>query len=574
MVNIAKKRSRWRKYALAALVLVICLAVGYGGRAGYKRWRSGKFASQARAFLDKKDFMSAALTAQKGLRSDFDSPDCWEIMARVQEAYGRPEAISTWMKVVDLRHGSFDDVKQCVEIALRFGNPSAAAEALKKLHGDHHAEPQYQALRGKVAVAGRQWNEAIDAYSAAIKLEPQNDDFRLAYASALVNRGWIEDRTAARQILESLRAKPKYQLMALRALLGDSLANGETEIALGLARELAALPEAKFADKIILLDLLRRGDTPDFPPTLAAMEEAARGHGPETTQLLLWMVQNKRYGEAQDWTNTFAAEDWADPRVCAAAAGNLFERKDWPALQAFTARGDWLALEYFRCALLARALREQHHDLESQGPWNAAVKAASQSRGGTGALARLIVDWGWDIELGLLLRTLLKDPKEADWASRQLLPMVSKRKDTAGLWEAAGQLIESQPGNDAAVNNFAMFSLLLGKDIAHAFELSKNLYAKHPSEGDYVSTYAFALHLMGHTAEGVAALRALGREKLDKPEVALYYGVLLAASGDWVSAPHYLAMVNRPSLLPEEAKLLVAAQRQSEDAKIGPPRPL
>jgi tetratricopeptide (TPR) repeat protein len=555
---------------MAVALAAICVAGWSRGHAGYKHWRSGKLAAQARVFLEKKDITSAVLTAQRGLRVDFDSPDCWEVLARAAETYGKAEAIYCWMKVVDQRKDSLQDVTRCAEAAVRFGNPSAAADALQKLSGDHHADPQYQALRGKVARANGQWNEAVEGYAAALKLEPQNEDFRLAYASVLLSRGWIEDRPGARQTLEGLRANPKYRVAAARVLLENSLANREIAPAVPLARELAAGPQAGFTEKLTLLDLLRRAGAGDFRATLAAMEDAARGKPAEATQLLIWMQESNRFDDAIDWSNTFSQEDWADPRVCAAVGVNFLGTKDWPKLEKFSGHGNWAGVDFLRCALLARALREQHREFEAQGPWMAAVTSAGKSRNGSAELAKFIAEWGWDTELISLLRPLLKDPKEGDWAARTLLPLVSSAKSTPGLWEATARLAENPAASDAVQNNFAMFSLLLGKDVAHAYDVAKKLYPQHPVEGDYVSTYAFALHRMGHTDQGLVALAALGPEKLCTPDYALYYGVLLAARQDWVQAPKYLQIARHARVLPEEEKLIFAAERQVAEARIGP----
>ena len=105
-----------------------------------------------------------------------------------------------------------------------------------------------------------------------------------------------------------------------------------------------------------------------------------------------------------------------------------------------------------------------------------------------------------------------------------------------------------------------MHSLLLRRaHRAGAGELARKLYAKHPSEGAYASTYAYSLHLLGHTPQGLQALESLGPQSLETPDVATYYGILLAANREWTKAPRFLDLAKRANLLPEEEDLIASA---------------
>jgi predicted Zn-dependent protease len=574
MVNIAKRRRPWRRYILIALALAgLCALLYSGGRSQYRQWRGAQLARQANAFLEMKDPASAALTAQRGLRVDFDSVECWQVLAKVGEQRGRSDAIYARSRIVELQKGSLEAVLSCAETALRFGDPGSAARALGKVSEGHREDGRYQAMRGKIGAASGKLDEAVDGYARALEFDPQNEEYRLAHAVALLNRGWIEDRAAARSTLEGLSAHPKLRLNALRALVKDSLANKETGNSLQMARELASAPGAAFSEKVILLDLLRRSASDDFAPTLEALEKEARGNPAQMAELELWMSRSGRFGEAIEWAARFTPEEWGDPRVCAAVAANLFAKANWEGLELFTEEGNWQGLEYLRCALHARALRERGQFLEAGQQWNAAVTAATRVPRGTTELTKFIADWGWDMELIDLLRALVKDPREAGWAARMLLPLVTRNKDTPGLWEATARFMETDKTNDAAANNFAMYSLLLRRDSNRACELARKLCEKHPHEGGYVSTYAYSLHLLGQTRQALQAMEALGPQQLETPEVAAYYGILLAADHDWLHASRFLELAKRANLLPEEDELIAAARRLVDEERIGPEPP-
>ena len=85
-------------------------------------------------------------------------------------------------------------------------------------------------------------------------------------------------------------------------------------------------------------------------------------------------------------------------------------------------------------------------------------------------------------------------------------------------------------------------------------------YQRH-KEAIITSTYAYSLHLQGRTREGLAALEKLKAESIEMPQVALYYGVLLSASGDTNKARKYLDLAQYADVLPEENALLTAAAK-------------
>jgi Flp pilus assembly protein TadD len=66
-----------------------------------------------------------------------------------------------------------------------------------------------------------------------------------------------------------------------------------------------------------------------------------------------------------------------------------------------------------------------------------------------------------------------------------------------------------------------------------------------------------ALHLQGHDQDGLAVLQKLKPAQLEQPSIALYYGILLAATGKNAEAAAYFQIAQTQGrLLPEEKQLL------------------
>ena len=76
----------------------------------------------------------------------------------------------------------------------------------------------------------------------------------------------------------------------------------------------------------------------------------------------------------------------------------------------------------------------------------------------------------------------------------------------------------------------------------------------------FASTYAFSLYRKGRYQEAAKVMANLKPEELEKPGVAAYNGVFLAAAGDKSRAAESLKKGLEASLLPEE-KLLVQNAR-------------
>jgi tetratricopeptide (TPR) repeat protein len=570
MVNLAEKHTLRKKLLIAAAGLLLIAGASYGGWRAYRKWEPPRLARRAHALIEKGDWTNASLTMRHAFSINPGDIPTNRLAAEICEDKGNPEAVVWRRRLVDLESGSLQAVLDCAEAALRFGKPAAGKNALEKVEAAGKADARYHETFGRTLMALGESTRAIEEFAAALRIEPQNESYQLEYAAAMVDRGWLEDRSLARSNLQRLSAMPTLRLRALRTLVRDAMANHELTSAAGLAHELAAQPDAQFTDQMVLLDLLRSTMALDFSSTLETLKTAARGKPPQLTELLNWMTRNGRSSEAIEWAVDFSSEDWYDPNVCAAVALNIFAAQSWEALELFTEEGNWQRLEYIRCALLARALREQGKFTDAQQQWKTAVGAAAHVPRATGELTRMIANWGWEIQYAELLHALLKDPKEATWAAQTLLPILARKKDTVGLWEATGRFMDANANSDAAANNFAMYSLLLGRDVTHASELAGKLYEKHRHEGNYVSTYAYSLHVRGQTEEALRVMASLSPQQFESPDIAVYYGILLAATRDWVRAPRFLDLAKRATLLPEEEALIRTARNEVDEARSEP----
>ena len=66
----------------------------------------------------------------------------------------------------------------------------------------------------------------------------------------------------------------------------------------------------------------------------------------------------------------------------------------------------------------------------------------------------------------------------------------------------------------------------------------------------------------GETKKASKVLETLTSEQLREPEIAAYYGIILAAAGDQAHALEFLDLAEAANLLPQE-KLLIEKARRS-----------
>jgi hypothetical protein len=226
----------------------------------------------------------------------------------------------------------------------------------------------------------------------------------------------------------------------------------------------------------------------------------------------------------------------------------------------------WDELEFLRNAFLSRAEAELNQTRSADARWRMAGREAEE-RLGLGPLLSLLAmasSWGkQQAREDLLWQIAQRFPKER-WALLDLEQTYQAAGNTLGLNKVYSMRFRYNPKDFTAQNNFAATSLLLRLNLSQAHELAKQAFVQHSGDSDLASTYAYSLHLRGRTKEGLASLEKLKPETLEKPSVALYYGLLLSETGQTNKAGKYLSIAQSSTLLPEEKVLLTDALKKAK----------
>ena len=181
------------------------------------------------------------------------------------------------------------------------------------------------------------------------------------------------------------------------------------------------------------------------------------------------------------------------------------------------------------------------------------------------ALLELANRWQLPREREDLLWRILQRYPDARWAQDSLERIYFDAGNTAALYQLYTKLLPRSPQNAALKNNLACTALLLKTNLIQANLWAAEAYAQAPTNADVVATYAYALHLRGRNQEGLDALQKLKPEQLEQRSVALYYGVLLCATGKAGDAAPYLQIARtKGQLLPEETLLLAEMDKTNQ----------
>ena len=111
------------------------------------------------------------------------------------------------------------------------------------------------------------------------------------------------------------------------------------------------------------------------------------------------------------------------------------------------------------------------------------------------------------------------------------------------------------------MNNLARAALLTESWDNNPLDLAREIYTKSPTNAAFVSTYAYALLAQKQPAEALKTIERLTAEQLQDPSIALYYGLILKATGNAAKAGPYFVIAAKARMLPEEQKLLERARR-------------
>ena len=558
---------RWLLIAAAIAVLGVVAAIGWRA---FQHVRKERIVARARTFIDKKDWGQAMIAVQWALQVNPRDVAVNRMMAELAETVGSPQALFWHRTVAELEPTVFANHLKWAESALRFKSLSMAEEALTNVDEAGKKTAAYHELAARVAQARNQPAEAEKHFAEAVRIEPGNAKYQFGLSSARLESPDAAVRNEARAAIEALKDQAAFRRQAHRTLITDAFRNKEWKKGFLLAADLQAIADAPFEDRMLLLDLLRKFERPELHAFLMDVQEQASSSPENIATVLNWLNRNTMALIAVDWSKRLPVDMRTRNPVPAGIAESYINLKDWDHLKPLVAEGNWEYFDFMRLALHARVLREQGDTLTSRNQWNAAVKAASGRPEALERLSEFAGKSNWKNEMVDVLWQVARSKSGQAWAFTGLQREYSEDGNARGLLNVATRMLEVNPKDFVAQNNVAALSLLLNTNMDRAQTLAREAYVQHPENAGVAATYAYALHLLGRTEEGLKIMRGLDEKLLSIPAFAGYFGILLVDSSTPAEARKYLEIAQKGRLLREESELVAKAAarltRQSGEA--------
>jgi predicted Zn-dependent protease len=497
---------------------------------------------------------------RRALNYNTNCVDACRAMAELTEKLSSPAALLWRSRVVELNPKSVPDRFALARTAIMFRDYLSATNALAGVSQAARSTPEYHNLAGSVAAAMHWLAEAETHFSEAARLEPTNPIPRLNLAVVRLQGTNAQDLALARTALKLLRANPVVHCQALRELVADSLHCGEAQNALAFSTELLQQTNALFSDRLLRLDALRATRSDDFDAAVASAQKEAAGESRKIFEFASWEGRRAGSAGALAWLQSLPSAMQTNQPAALLAAHCQGALKEWRPLEVSLERQQWRELEFARYAFKSLALRGQELASSSNTAWKNACNATGGRKESLVMLLRLAEGWNWAPETDDLLWTIIHRYPSEKWAAVALSRNLLWEGRTRALMALYDEQIKLNPADLSARNNLAMTALLLDARELGPQELAREVYRQVPTNPAYASTYAFSLHLQKQSAQALKVFERLKPDELEQPPVALYYAIVLQATGNGERATKYLDIAAGIKLLPEERKLLIQAQ--------------
>jgi hypothetical protein len=173
--------------------------------------------------------------------------------------------------------------------------------------------------------------------------------------------------------------------------------------------------------------------------------------------------------------------------------------------------------------------------------------------------ADMLYTWGWRDDALSLLWLAADQPGVAIQALGTLARHFQTQRDAVGQYRAFRRLYTLRPLDADIGNNFAFFAALTGNEGDLAERVVRANHDRFPDNLNYLSTYAFVLHVKNRDTEALALLKPVVSNWKKSSALAFAYGLALAGADQKAEARMVLSAIDPATLTTQEANLLESA---------------
>ena len=541
------------------VVLVGGLALAWKvGRPAFKNFRERRANAVAREALQRGDYTTALLAVRKTLSYNQMNVDAWRLGVEITEKQNSSDIVLYQQRLANAQP-TFENRLKFVQLALKYHAYNEADAMIKKVGVEGSKSAEF--LEGAALISRHLGNGPKAKYylMSLIALQPNNSKARLDLAQIRLADGVDENKPAIRAEIRNLSLDPELTARALALLLNDSLQSRDSAESLDLANHLSTIKDLTPPNAILCLEAFRRYAHGRFQPYLEQIEKEFAGATDRVVMLTTYLVANGMASDTRSYVESLDPKIRDSEGVQLSYAYSLLTLKDWNSLENFLRNCKWTENEYARYAMLAFRYRVAGRDRDFNDAWHLAVIEVGNNAQRLQTLLQQVTEWNWvDQKYELLWKRFMVDPTNQAVRS-ELLVYERRREDTSALNRIFARILEQNPGDLDAKNNYAYTNLLLGINLDRAYADAASVASAKPNNPFYLTTEAFALYKQGKAADALKIIQSLDPVALSDPDRALMQSVILVANGKFEDAASIAETLKPTGFLPEERRLLASS---------------
>jgi tetratricopeptide (TPR) repeat protein len=529
----------------------------------YPWWARRNVIGMARQWIAAGQPNYAAEAVQKALEKSPRQPELWLLAAELARLNGQKSMeVEYAREAARIQPANSKYALEWAGAALRADQRDETIKALAGVSGSELERSSIaQRLLGELARRERQFEAAINHFESALKIDGPVAIDEVPLGLCLIGSRDPAPRQRGLVLLSKWTSDREWGASALRILLEDASAQNDRPAMAKWSGALRSHPRCTMGDMPNCLAALARSDPAGYAGAIAQLKQAHLASPEAAAQLIGWLDQIGRSGEALEWMKTLPEQVMQRPPLSVAKAESLRLVGDWTALQAWVSQGDWGdKLDFLRWAYGLRASRALGDEKLAGALW-LKLQAHAQTDSVHALFAgSTIYTWGLVKEAEALWWLVAgQNNNLAVEALGTLARHYQVQRDADGQYRVFNQLHAMHPQDADVTNNFAFFAALTGNREQLAEQLSRENMKLHPANRRYIATHAFILLMRGHPDESLKAIEPLASEAGKSSAVAFVYGLALAGTGDKTKAREVLKALTPDTLTLRETEVIGAA---------------
>lgn len=529
------------------------MAAGSFGWRHYQRWRQTGLIREAHWHREKGDLKNASILARRAVQ--FDSADVQAVrtLAEIAEAAESANALNWRRRVFELEPENAANAIAVARTALAFRRPTEALAVLARF--PQISDPEAMRIRAAANTAQGNLSAAETNLLQLLALEPSDAVGQMNLQLLRLNSSDPRIASSAVSNLLSLSTNSAVQGQALRQLSILSQWSNQLGAALRFSADLLQ-EEHSFHDELQHLTLLHRSNSRDYAAFLKRMQLRCATNALESAHLARWFLRGGLANDCDAWLASLGEAVRNERPLLIAKAEWLLAARDWAALESHLSERSWEEQNFVRELLLSRAAAERGSSSGRRSHWLKSLGAASGQLHRLVALIQIARMWEWQNEMQDALQAVAARFPDEKWAERQLAESLMSEGDSQALQNLFAKVAEREPRNPIAKSNLASLGLVRDPLDEKWHDLALEARIADPKNPFVAATYAMSLSLKGEDQEALRVLESISPENLKVPEIGVWYGFVLARTGQQGAASTYLTLADRLLLLPEERRLL------------------